>query len=345
MVNNKNNSMVKSEFASKELEILEFWKKNQIFLKHIEKNKNGPVFVFYEGPPTANGKPGIHHVLSRVYKDIYIRYYGLKGYHIPRKAGWDCHGLPVEREVEKELNIKTKSEIEEKFGLETFNKLCRESVLRYVDAWNEFSERLGFWVDLENPYFTMDNDYIESVWYLLKEIYNKGLLYKGYRVVPFDPVMGTTVSDAEVALGYKEVVDPSLTVKFKVLNERFPDTYFLVWTTTPWTLPANVALALNPEEEYVVIELPDYIEKEKYILARSLIEENIKHIPEDKRNYKILQTFKGKDLENISYERLIDCITLTEEQKQKKAFYTVTSRFCYNGYRNRNCSYCSRLWS
>lgn len=316
-----------SEFAKKEIEILDYWKENQIFLKHIKKNQNGPIFVFYEGPPTANGKPGIHHVLSRVYKDIYIRYFGLKGYHIPRKAGWDCHGLPVEREVEKELNIQTKSEIEEKYGLETFNKLCRESVLRYVDAWNEFSERLGFWIDLENPYYTMDNEYIESVWFLLKEIYNKGLLYKGYRVVPFDPVMGTTVSDAEVALGYKEVIDPSLTVKFKILDNRFPNTYFLVWTTTPWTLPANVALALNPEEEYVWIELPNYIEEECYILARSLLEENIKHIPENQRNYKIIKTFKGKELEKISYERLIDFITLTEEQKQKKAFYTVTADF------------------
>lgn len=316
-----------SEFAKKEIEILDYWKQSQIFLKHIKKNQNGPIFVFYEGPPTANGKPGIHHVLSRVYKDIYIRYFGLKGYHIPRKAGWDCHGLPVEREVEKELNIQTKSEIEEKYGLETFNKLCRESVLRYVDAWNEFSERLGFWIDLENPYYTMDNEYIESVWFLLKEIYNKGLLYKGYRVVPFDPVMGTTVSDAEVALGYKEVIDPSLTVKFKILDNRFPNTYFLVWTTTPWTLPANVALALNPEEEYVWIELPNYIEEECYILARSLLEENIKHIPENQRNYKIIKTFKGKELEKISYERLIDFITLTEEQKQKKAFYTVTADF------------------
>ncbi len=319
---------IQSEFVEKELKILQYWKEKKIFQKHIKKNENGPVFVFYEGPPTANGKPGIHHVLSRVYKDIYIRYYGLKGYHIPRKAGWDCHGLPVEREVEKELNIQTKSEIEVKYGLETFNQLCRKSVLKYIDAWNEFSERLGFWVDLENPYYTMDNDYIESVWYLLKEIYKKGLLYKGYRVVPFDPVMGTTVSDAEVALGYKEVLDPSLTVKFKILNERFPDTFFLVWTTTPWTLPANVALALNPIEEYVWIEFPNLQSKDKkYILAKSLLEENIKHLPEEQKKYKILKIFKGKELEFISYERLIDFITLSEEQKQKKAFYTLTAEF------------------
>jgi isoleucyl-tRNA synthetase len=327
MAEQSKSNPLSSEFASKELEILEFWKKNQVFLKHIEKNQDGPVFVFYEGPPTANGKPGIHHVLSRVYKDIYIRYYGLKGYHIPRKAGWDCHGLPVEREVEKELNIKTKSEIEEKYGLETFNRLCRESVLRYVDAWNEFSERLGFWVDLENPYFTMDNEYIESVWYLLKKMYQKGLLYKGYRVVPFDPIMGTTVSDAEVALGYKEVVDPSLTVKFKILDDRFPNSYFLVWTTTPWTLPANVALALNPEEEYVWIQLPEYNPEEKYILAHKLIEENLKHLPEAQRHYQILQKFKGQELKDITYQRLMDFIPLSEEQKQKKAFYTVTADF------------------
>lgn len=320
-----------SDFANKEKEILNYWKEKQIFQKHISKNKKGPEFIFYEGPPTANGKPGIHHVLSRVYKDIYIRYYGLKGYHIPRKAGWDCHGLPVEREIEKELNIASKSEIEQKYGLETFNKLCRESVLRYIDAWNEFSERLGFWVDLEDPYYTMDNEYIESVWYLLKEIYKKGLLYKGYKVVPYDPVMGTTVSDAEVALGYKEVIDPSLTVKFKIKNSDFENTYFLVWTTTPWTLPANVALALNPEEEYVWIELPVHNEqeniKELYILAHKLLEDNIKHLPEQQRAYKILKTFKGHELKDIEYERLINFVTLTSEQKEKKAFYTVVADF------------------
>lgn len=318
------NNLPKTEFVKIEEEILQYWKKNKIFEKHIKKADKSKKFIFYEGPPTANGKPGIHHVLSRVYKDIYIRYYGLKGYYIPRKAGWDCHGLPVEREVEKELNIQTKSEIEEKYGLEKFNKLCRESVLKYVDAWNEFSERLGFWVDLNKPYYTMDNEYIESVWYLLKEIYKKNLLYKGYKVVPFDPVMGTTVSDAEVALGYKEVIDPSLTVKFKILDPKFSDTYFLVWTTTPWTLPANVALAVAPEEDYSLIQLLS--SNDKFILASKLIAENLKHLSEDQKEYKVIQTFKGKDLEYIQYERLIDFIEISSEDKNK-AFYVVCGDF------------------
>ncbi len=311
---------IKQEFAKIEEEILVYWKKNKIFEKHIKNTKEGKYFIFYEGPPTANGKPGIHHVLSRVYKDVYIRYYGLKGYYVPRKAGWDCHGLPVEREVEKELNIQTKSEIEQKYGLEKFNELCRKSVLQYIDAWNEFSERLGFWVDLKNPYYTMDNEYIESVWYLLKKIYKKGLLYKGYKVVPFDPVMGTTVSDAEVALGYKEVVDPSITIKFKILHSDFRDTYFLVWTTTPWTLPANVALAVHPEEEYSWIELPS---SERYILASKLITQNLKQISDE---YKVIKTFKGKELEKLTYQRLMDFIQITEEQKNK-AFYVVCGDF------------------
>ncbi|MCB1166306.1 MAG: class I tRNA ligase family protein, partial [Leptospiraceae bacterium] len=245
--------------AEKELRILEYWKSNQIYSRHKEKNASGPLFCFYEGPPTANGRPGIHHVLSRVYKDIYIRFRGLQGYHIPRKAGWDCHGLPVEREVEKELGIKAKSEIETDVGLEKFNDLCRKSVLKYVDSWNEFSERLGFWVDLDDPYFTMDNQYIEGVWGLFKKIHEKGLLYQGYKVVPFDPVMGATMSDAEVALGYKTVEDPSFTVRFAIkdeaFNKKFGEVSFLVWTTTPWTLPSNVALALHPEADYVLFEV------------------------------------------------------------------------------------------
>ncbi|MFN3604946.1 MAG: isoleucine--tRNA ligase [Leptonema sp. (in: bacteria)] len=308
----------KSEFVELEEMILKFWKKNKIFEKHIKRTHENQCFVFYEGPPTANGKPGIHHVLSRVYKDIYIRYYGLKGYYVPRKAGWDCHGLPVEREVEKELNIQTKSEIEEKYGLEKFNQLCRESVLKYVDAWNEFSERLGFWVDLKNPYYTMDNEYIESVWYLLKLIYKKGLLYKGYKVVPFDPIMGTTVSDAEVALGYKEVIDPSLTVKFRIIDSTFTNTFFLVWTTTPWTLPANVALAVHPEEEYVLVQVS---ESENYILATKLLSENFKHLTGE---YKILQKYKGKDLQGVRYERIFDFIELPENEQ---AFYVVCGDF------------------
>ncbi|MBR33006.1 MAG: isoleucine--tRNA ligase [Spirochaetaceae bacterium] len=248
-----------SKRSQAELRILDYWKENQIYQKHKKQNENGPLFCFYEGPPTANGKPGIHHVLSRVYKDIYIRFRGLQGFHIPRKAGWDCHGLPVEREVEKQLGIQAKSEIETDVGLEKFNRLCRESVQQYVGAWNEFSERLGFWVDLDDPYYTMDNQYIEAVWGLFKKISDKGLVYSGYRVVPFDPVMGATMSDAEVALGYKTVEDPSFTVRFRILDDQFiqnnGEASFLVWTTTPWTLPSNVALALHSESEYVLFEL------------------------------------------------------------------------------------------
>ncbi len=226
--------------------------------------------------------------------------------------------------MEKELNIQTKAEIEEKHGLKKFNELCRKSVLKYIDEWNKFSERIGFWVDLKNPYYTMDNEYIESVWFLLKEIYKKGLLYKGHKVVPYDPVMGTTVSDAEVALGYREVIDPSLTVKFKIRNENFPDTSFLVWTTTPWTLPANVALALNPEEMYILVHFPDFLPNENFILSEKLLESNIQHIPIEKRNYKILKSFYGRELKNIEYERLFDFIPV---ENQKKAFYTITEDF------------------
>ncbi len=236
--------------------MLRFWKERGIYEACIEKTKNGPPFIFFEGPPTANGRPGIHHVLSRVFKDIYVRFHTQLGEWVPRKAGWDCHGLPVEREVEKELGIQAKIEIEEKIGIQQFNELCRQSVLKYVAEWKTFSERLGFWVDYDRAYFTMDNDYIESVWSLLKTIWEKGLIYRDYKVVPFDPVMGATMSDAEVALGYKTVEDPSLTVRFRLAGDDFgPDASFLVWTTTPWTLPSNVALAVAPNEDYVVLEV------------------------------------------------------------------------------------------
>ncbi|MBI3396551.1 MAG: class I tRNA ligase family protein, partial [Spirochaetia bacterium] len=249
-------SQSSSRAPDREKAILEFWKDHRIYHKCVEAAENGAPFIFFEGPPTANGKPGIHHVLSRVFKDIYVRFHTQKGEWVPRKAGWDCHGLPVEREVEKELGIQSKLEIETKYGIEKFNELCRKSVQRYVDAWNQFSERLGFWVDYEDAYYTMDNDYIESVWSLLKIIWDKGLIYRDYKVVPFDPVMGATMSDAEVAQGYKTVEDPSLTVKFELDGQKFgAHTSLLVWTTTPWTLPSNVAAAVHPDEDYVVVEL------------------------------------------------------------------------------------------
>lgn len=317
-----------SNRALREEAILQFWKEKEIFRKHIEKNASGPVFCFYEGPPTANGRPGIHHVLSRVYKDIYIRYYGLKGYHIPRKAGWDCHGLPVEREVEKELGIQTKSEIEEKYGLEKFNALCRQSVLKYVDAWNTFTDRLAFWVDLKNPYFTMDNSYIEGVWSLLKMIHEKGLLYQGYRVVPFDPVMGSTMSDAEVALGYRTVQDPSVTVKFRITDDKKKElngVSILVWTTTPWTLPANVALALKAEEDYVVFTVNrEELQGQRFLCAAALLKEVTSHLAKEGATVAVQSTYKGADLAGLSYERLYDFIPAPAD---KKGWYTVTADF------------------
>ncbi len=320
---------------SREKNILEYWKENDIFRKHVEKNENGPLFVFFEGPPTANGRPGIHHVLSRVFKDIYIRHRGLMGYHIPRQAGWDCHGLPVEREVEKKLGIETKIEIEEKYGLEKFNSLCRESVLQYVGDWNRFSERLGFWVDLDKAYFTMDSSFVESVWSLLKIIYEKGLMYQGYKVVPFDPVMGATMSDAEVALGYKTVEDPSLTVRFHPNDAGLaelgcilgPDAdkiknlpvSFLVWTTTPWTLPSNAALALHPEADYSFLKIS--AEKAQEAGASfTLNGDEILICADDLKeslfgDYKpeVIKKIKGKELKGISYTALFDWMPVSGE--------------------------------
>ena len=223
-----------------EEEVLEFWREHDVFQKTIDATKDGPQFSFNEGPPTANGKPGIHHVLARSFKDIFPRYKTMRGYHVPRKAGWDTHGLPVEHEVEKRLSdegrIDTydKSEIEEKVGIAEFTKLCRESVMTYIGDWEKMTERMGFWVNLDEAYYTLNNSYIESVWNLLQTIWDKDLIYKGYKVVPYDPRIGATLSSHELALGYKEVEDPSITVRFKLAGED--DTYFLVWTTTPWTL-------------------------------------------------------------------------------------------------------------
>ncbi|MDD5600387.1 MAG: class I tRNA ligase family protein, partial [Actinomycetota bacterium] len=221
--------------------ILSFWKENNIFEKSLDKNKSKKRFVFYEGPPTANGAPGVHHVLSRVYKDIFPRYKTMKGYYVPRKAGWDTHGLPVELEVEKELNINSKKEIEE-IGIEKFNELCRQSVMKYEEEWKKLTERIGFWLDMDNAYLTFKNDYIETVWWILKTIWDKNLLYQDYKIVPYCPRCGTPLSSHELALGYSEVEDYSIMVKFPHAEKE--NTYFLVWTTTPWTLISNVAVAV-----------------------------------------------------------------------------------------------------
>jgi isoleucyl-tRNA synthetase len=252
-----------------EAAILKFWQAEDIFAKTVAHSAGRPSFAFNEGPPTANGKPGLHHVLARTFKDLFPRYKTMRGYHAPRKAGWDTHGLPVEHEIEKELGIFDKKRIEQEVGVQEFTRRCRESVMRYIQVWEQMTQRMGYWVDLENAYYTLDNKFIESVWYLLRTIWDKGLLYQGYKVVPYDPRIGATLSSHEVALGYKEVEDPSVFVRFPVAGE--PGTSFLVWTTTPWTLPSNCALAVNPDVAYQRVQLG----AETLILAKDRVREVI----------------------------------------------------------------------
>ena len=299
------------KFPDLEKEILSFWKEKKIFQKSIRKNKNGERFIFYEGPPTANGKPGIHHVISRTIKDLVCRYYTMLGYHVPRKAGWDTHGLPVEIEIEKLLGISGKEQIE-KYGVAKFNKLCRESVFKYVKDWEQLTERMGYWLDYENPYITYERDYIESVWWILKQFWEKGLLYQGHKILPYCPRCGTGLSSHEVALGYKEVVDPSVYVKMQSADD--PQTYFLVWTTTPWTLISNVALAVGPDHTYAKVR----IGKEYLILAEALIP---RLIGEDAE---VVETMPGRELERKSYRRLFEFVPVRE---QKQAFYVTLGEF------------------
>jgi isoleucyl-tRNA synthetase len=289
-----------SEVASRyhgptiEKSILEFWRREDVFATVLAQGRGKPQFVFYEGPPTANGRPGIHHVLARTFKDLFPRFKTMRGYHCERKAGWDTHGLPVEHEIEKVLGIYDKRRIEKEVGIAQFNALCRESVMRYVADWEVMTERMGFWVDLQHAYFTLHNDYIESVWYLLKQLWDRGLIYQGYKVVPYDPRIGATLSSHEVALGYRDVEDPSVYVRFRSLDER--DTYFLVWTTTPWTLPANLLLAVHPNVDYVWVRLAG----ETLVLARELLA-----VLED-ADYTITRSAFGKELDGARYERLFD---------------------------------------
>ena len=256
------------EFKLPELEkeILSFWEENRIFQKSLEINKDNERFVFYEGPPTANGKPGIHHVISRTIKDLVCRYYTMLGCHVPRKAGWDTHGLPVEIEIEKMLGIDGKEQIEH-YGVEKFNNLCRQSVFKYVKDWEQLTQRMGYWLDYHNPYITYDRNYIETVWWILKQFWEKGLLYNGHKILPYCPRCGTGLSSHEVSLGYKEVVDPSVFVKIQSLEKE--NTYFLVWTTTPWTLISNVALAVGAEHTYARVRGK---EGEILIMAEALVE-------------------------------------------------------------------------
>ena len=277
-----------------EKDVLAFWRREQVFQKTLEHTHGRPPFVFYEGPPTANGRPGIHHVLARTFKDLYPRYKTMRGFHCDRKAGWDCHGLPVEHEVEKSLQIFDKREIEKRIGIAEFVRLCRESVMRYVGDWEAMTERMGFWVDLEHAYLTLDNSYIESVWSLLKTLWDRGLIYQGYKVVPYDPRIGATLSSHEVAQGYREVEDPSAYVRFAVSGE--PNTYFLVWTTTPWTLPANLLLAVHPDLDYVRVRRGE----ETLILARY----RLSVLGDD--NWTEISRMHGRDLEGVRYDRLFD---------------------------------------
>jgi isoleucyl-tRNA synthetase len=290
-----------------EKNILKFWKENSVFEKSVESRSKDNTFAFYEGPPTANGKPGIHHVISRTLKDLVCRYKTMKGFRVERKAGWDTHGLPVEIEVEKTLGIKNKSEIPI-YGVDKYNKACRDSVFTYLDLWNEMTERMGYWIDLNSAYITLKNEYIESVWWALKTLFDKGLIYKDYKIVPQDPKSETVLSAAELALGYRETKDPSIYVLFK-LKDR--DEYFLVWTTTPWTLISNVALAVSPDVTYIKVK-----NKEKnIILAKDLLA-----ILDDE--YEVVEEIKGVELEGIEYEQL-----LPYSKVNKKAFFVCLADF------------------
>ncbi|MFH1575423.1 MAG: class I tRNA ligase family protein [Candidatus Nealsonbacteria bacterium] len=278
-------------FSKNENKILKFWRNNRVFEKSVSQRKRAKNFVFYEGPPTANGKPGLHHVESRVFKDIICRYKTMQGFKVERKAGWDTHGLPVELEVEKKLGLKNKKDIEN-YGVARFNKKCKESVWQYLKDWNKLTERIGFWLDLENPYITYETDYIESVWFILKQIFKKGLLYLGYKVVPYCPRCGTPLSSHEVAQGYEKIKEPSIFVKFRIKNPEFENTSLLVWTTTPWTLPANVAVAANPKFVYVKIKTGNG----NLILAKERLEAC------GQKDAEIIQELKGEELLKIYYE-------------------------------------------
>ena len=295
-------------FVEREKEVLKFWKDNNIFVKSVEKNEGGKEFSFYDGPPTANGKPHIGHILTRVMKDIIPRYKTMKGYHVLRKAGWDTHGLPVELEVEKILGIDGKQEIE-KYGIEPFIKKCKESVWKYKQEWEVMSDRIGYWADMKNPYVTYDDKYIESVWWAISEMAKKGLLYKGHKIVPYCPRCGTALSSHEVAQGYKDVEDTSIFVKFKLKNAN--DTYFIAWTTTPWTLPSNVALCVNAKEKYTKIKVGE----EFFILADTLISK----LFED-GTYEKIETKIGKEYEYTEYEPLFQY-----NLKLKEKGYYVTN--------------------
>ncbi len=319
----------KINFLQLEEDILRFWKEQGIFNKSIETREGGPHYAFYEGPPTTNGSPGVHHVLSRLYKDAVCRYKTMRGYHVPRKAGWDTHGLPVELEVESSLALTSKAQIEE-YGVARFNDHCRQSAFKYIKEWEAMTERLGYWLDMEHPYITLDNSYIESCWWIAKQLWDRSLIYQGYKVTPHCPRCGTSLSSHEVALGYEEVDDPSVWVKFKLdltqpggsetarslLSSTVP-TYLLAWTTTPWTLPGNTALAVAPEAEYVVVES----DKEYLILASALLGA----VGMD--GCKVVEKVIGGDLVGVHYEPLYNNIDIRYVKEDKRAYRIIGGDF------------------
>ena len=331
-------------FVEREKEVEKFWKDNDIFKKSMENRKEGETYTFYDGPPTANGKPHIGHVLTRVIKDMIPRYRTMKGYMVPRKAGWDTHGLPVELEVEKMLGLDGKEQIEE-YGVEPFIKHCKESVWKYKGMWEDFSSTVGFWADMDNPYVTYDDNFIESEWWALKEIWNKGLLYKGFKIVPYCPRCGTPLSSHEVAQGYKTVKERSAVVRFKCKDE---DAYFLAWTTTPWTLPSNVALCVNPDETYVKVKAADGY---TYYMAEDLLSSVLGGLAEkcgasaseegaagteaaegaEAKDYIILETYKGKDLEYKEYEPLFACAGEAAAKQHKKGHFVTCDGYVTMG--------------
>ena len=316
-------------FVGREKEVEKFWDENHIFEKSIEEREGCPDYIFYDGPPTANGKPHIGHVLTRVIKDMIPRYRTMKGYMVPRKAGWDTHGLPVELEVEKALGLDGKDQIEE-YGLEPFIDKCKESVWKYKGMWEDFSGTVGFWADMEHPYVTYHNTFIESEWWALKKIWEKGLLYKGFKIVPYCPRCGTPLSAQEVAQGYKDVKERSAVVRFKVKDE---DAYILAWTTTPWTLPSNLALCVNPNEDYAKVKAADGY---TYYMACALLDTvlgklsaagNKEEGAENGQAYEVLETYKGTDLEGKEYEPLYQCAADAAAKQNKKAFYVTCDTY------------------